>query len=88
MILPILRFIDPINCTVPGKIKKIGGHCFTSNCSHLSTKLIDKARINFNKLLNEVWIDKNTLISKGEKPGFGLSIWASTVDGVIFSADK
>lgn len=88
LIFPIIRFVEPFNWTDIGKIKKIGGHCFTKNCSHLSTKIIDKTRIHFNSLLNEVWIGKNTLIEKNGLPGYALSIWGTSTNDFSWSYDK
>jgi 18S rRNA biogenesis protein RCL1 len=87
-IFPIIRFIEPFDFTNIGKIKKVRGHCFTNNCSNFSHKIIDTLRVNFNKLLNEVWIDKNTNVEKGGLPGYGLSIFCQTTEGFVFTADK
>lgn len=87
VVFPIIRFIPSLDLTSIGKIKKIGGHCFTNNCSQFSNRIIDKTRVTFNKLLNEVWIDKNTNINKGTDPGFSLSLWAQTTENYSFSYD-
>mmetsp|Transcript_29935 Transcript_29935/g.31086 ORF Transcript_29935/g.31086 Transcript_29935/m.31086 type:complete len:431 (+) Transcript_29935:29-1321(+) len=87
-VFPIIKFIEAFDWVNIGKIKKVGGHCYTNNCSHLSNKLIDQLRINFNKLLNDVWIGKNTHTEKGGKPGFGISVWATTTEGFTFCYDK
>lgn len=87
VILPIIRFIPSLDLSSIGKIKKIGGHCFTNNCSQFSNRIIDKTRVTFNKFINEVWIDKNTAINKNTDPGFSLSLWAITTENYTFSYD-
>lgn len=87
VILPIIRFIPSLDLSSIGKIKKIGGHCFTNNCSQFSNRIIDKTRVTFNKFINEVWIDKNTAINKNTDPGFSLSLWAVTTENYTFSYD-
>ena len=88
LIFPIIRFIQPFDWTNTGKIKKIDGHCFTQNCSQFSTRIIDKFRVYFNKILNTVYIPKNTSNDKLSTPGFSLSAWGITTEGFIYSYDS
>lgn len=85
--LPIVRFIDPLNLCNIGKVSKIRGHYLSVNTNNLHSSVIDQSRIIFNKLINDVWIDKNSYNNKQQTSGFGLSLWGITTTNCIYSYD-
>lgn len=61
--IPIVKFIEPFNLTYTGKFKKIKGNYFAVNLknNNINKDFIDSVRIIFNKLINDVWIEKNVV---------------------------
>lgn len=87
VIIPIIRFIEPLDLRDSGKVAKVRGHYLSVNSNMLHNGIIDQARVIFNRILNDVWIDKNTQNGKDQTPGFGLSLWGITTTNTVYSYD-
>lgn len=93
--IPTVRKIEPIVMDgVVGRFKRIRGVAWLtgSASTQVATKMISKARAIMNRFIPDVWIyfdkpRKESLQSDAETTGFGLTLVAESIKGVIKGSD-
>jgi RNA 3'-terminal phosphate cyclase-like protein len=87
---PITPLLQPITWLEPDRVKRIRGVAFTSKVStQFGARMVDPARGVLNMCCPDVWIYADHFKGEqaGKSPGFGLSLFAETIKGSIYSAD-
>ncbi|KAL7838077.1 hypothetical protein AOLI_G00264810 [Acnodon oligacanthus] len=87
---PICRGLKPVLFTDPGKIKRIRGTAYSVRVSpQMANRIVDSARSILNKFIPDIYIytDHMKGASSGKSPGFGLTLVAETVNGMLLSAE-
>lgn len=86
---PIVRQLQPVQCTEPGKVKRVRGVSVAARVSpQMSNRLIDTSKGMLLRFLPDVYIysDHNKGKTSGLSPGFSLSLSAETTDGCVYTA--
>lgn len=86
---PVVRQLQPVQWTEPGKVKRVRGVAVASRVSpQMSNRLIDTSKGMLLQFLPDVYIysDHNKGKTSGLSPGFSLSLSAETSEGCIYTA--
>lgn len=88
---PIIKALEPITLTNPGKIKKVRGVAYTTRCSPgFGQRMVYSARGVFNNFIPDVHIyaDHYKGRDSGMSPGFSVSLAAQSTTGCVVSAQR
>lgn len=87
---PIKPKLIPVQYQDPGKVKRIRGVAWACRTSPvMANRMVDAARGVLNQFLTDVYIytDHAGPARTGKSPGFGITLWAETINGSVYLAE-
>jgi len=88
---PIVKTLEPVNLTDPGRIKKVRGLAYTTRCSaSIAQRMAGSVRGVFNSFIPDVFVYTDHFKGKdaGATPGYAVGLAAESTTGCLLSAQR